>query len=221
MSDDSFIREVDDELRQDTLKNLWQRYGVAVVGMAVAIVLATAGWTAWDYWRTGKANASGDLYSQALDLAAEGKLDEAGTILADLEKDGFGAYPVLARLRKATLLADQGDAAGAVAAFDAVAADTGAPMSLRDMANLRAAYLLVDHGSAADVAARAEPLASDTNPLRLPAREALALAAWKEGRAADALKLYLQIASDSAAPQNLKSRADMMAELIRGSGAGS
>jgi hypothetical protein len=119
------------------------------------------------------------------------------------------------------VLADKGDFAGAVAGFDAVAADSSISEPLRDMARLRAALLLVDSGSYADVAARVEPLAADTNPLRHSAREALALSAWKEGRAADALELAEQVSSDDGAPRNIRERATLLAELIRGSGAAS
>jgi hypothetical protein len=218
MSDDSFIREVNEQIRQDQARALWDRFGPIVLGLALLVVLATAGWVGYDYWSTARANTSGDAFSQALKLAQDGKNDEALSELEKLEADGVGAYPVLARLRSATVLADKGDAAGAVADFDAVAADAAIPMSIRDMARLRAAYLLVDTGSYSDVAQRAEPLSSDTNPLRASAREALALSAWKEGKLSDALKLFEQITADPDAPRNVVQRATLMAELIRGGG---
>lgn len=221
MSDDSFFREVDQELRQDQAKALWDRFGPLAIGAAVAIVLATAAWVAYDYWRETRANASGDAYSQALTLAREGKTEEAKAALAQLEAEGYGSYPVLARLRTATLLAEAGDHAAAVAAFDAVAADRGVPVPIRDMARLRAGLLLVDHGTYADVASRVETLGADSGPLRHSAREALALSAWKEGRVADAGVLFEQIVADEGAPQNVRQRAELMTELIRGSGNGS
>src|SRR5690606_8816863 len=98
----------------------------------------------------------------------------------------------------------RGDDAGAVAAFDSVAGDSAVPAAIRDMARLRAALLLVDTGSHADVAARVEALTGDENPLRHAAREALGLAAWKEGRGADALRLFEQIAADAASPRNIR-----------------
>ena len=42
-----------------------------------------------------------------------------------------------------------------------------------------------------------------------------------EGKAADALKLFEQIVADQAAPQNVRQRATLMSELIRGSGGAS
>jgi hypothetical protein len=218
MSDDSFIREVNEELRQDQARALWSRFGPAAIAVAVAVVLGTAGWVAWDYWTENQANASGDRFSQALTLAADGRQDEALAALRALEQDGYGAYPMLARMRAATVLEAQGDPAGAVAAFDAVAADGSIPGPVRDMARLRAGLILVDVGSYAEVSARVETLTADTSALRHSAREALALSAWKEGRNADALQLFEQIADDQAAPRNLRERATVLTELIRGSG---
>ncbi|TKT81092.1 tetratricopeptide repeat protein [Aquamicrobium sp. LC103] len=221
MSDDSFIREVNQELRQDQAKALWRRYGPIAIAAAVLIILLTCAYVGFRYWNEVRANRSGDAYTQALALASDGKTDEALAALKELEQSGYGAYPVLARMRSATLAAQSGDAAGAVSTFDAVAADGSVPMSIRDMARLRAAFLLVDHGSYADVSSRVETLTADTNPLRHSAREALGLAAWKEGRATDALALFDQITDDQTAPANTRQRATLMAELIRGSGAAS
>ena len=217
MSDDSFIREVDEELRQDRARDLWRRYGIWAIAGAVAIVAGTAGIRGYQYWVESRANASGDAFLQAMTLANDGKSDEALKALAGLEKDGYGAYPVLARMRAATVRAEKGEFDAAVKGFDAVAADTAIADAIRDMARLRAAFLLVDHGGREDVAARIEPLTSDANPLRHSAREALALAGWKAGNASDALKLFEQVSADEFAPRNNRRRAEIMAELIRGS----
>jgi len=218
MSDDSFIREVNEEIRQDQAKALWDRFGPIVIGIAVLIVVGTAAFVGYEYWVETRANRSGDDFSQALRLANEGKNDEALTALAALESDGYGAYPLLARMRAATVLAAKGDFTGAVAGFDAVSSDGAIPGAIRDMARLRAALVLVDNGAYTDVAQRAEALTSDDNALRHSAREALGLSAWKEGRLADALKLFELISADVEAPRNARERAELMAELIRGSG---
>lgn len=218
MSDDIFIREVNDEIRQDRAKALWTRFAPVLFAAVALIIVATIGWVGYEYWREQRSGAAGDAFSQALTLASEGKNDEALEALDALEKEGHGAYPVLARMRAAGVLAAKGDVKGAVAAFDAVAADNAIPMSLRDMARLRAGYLLVDGGTYAEVAQRVEQLSADTNPLRASAREALGLSAWKEGKTSDALKLFEQITADDQSPQGAQERAGVMVELIRASG---
>lgn len=218
MSDDSFFREVNEEIRQEKAKALWDRYGPAAIVIAVLVVIGTGMFVAWEYWHENNANQSGDQFSQALILANSGKADEALAAFDALEKDGYGAYPLLARMRAATVQADKGDFKAGIAGFDEVAADTSIPNVIRDIARLRAAMLLVDHGSYADVSSRVEALTNDTNPLRHSAREALGLAAWKEGKLTDALKLFEQISSDDGAPRNARQRSNLLAELIRGSG---
>ena len=218
MADDSFIREVNEEIRKEQAKAMWDRYGPILIGAAALVIVATAAYVGYRYWDETRANLSGDAFSQALVLANAGNSDEALAAFTQLEEDGYGAYPLLARMRAATVKADKGDIDGAVKDFDAVAADTAIPAGIRDIAKLRAGLLLVDHGSFADVSGRVEALTADTNSLRHTAREALGLAAWKEGKTADALKLFDQIASDDGAPRNIRGRATMMSELIRGSG---
>lgn len=219
MADDSFYREVNEEIRQERAKKIWDSFGPFLILGAILVVLGTGAFVAWDYYASARAARSGDAFAQALSLAQAGKGDEALAALKSLEADGSGAYPVLARMRAATVLAEKGDFAGAVAGFDAVAADAGVPDTLRDAARLRAALLLVDHGTYADVANRVEALSDDGNAMRHSAREALGLAAWKDGKAADALKLFDGLRGDEAAPAGVKQRAGLMAELIRGAGA--
>ena len=215
MTDDSFIREVNEELRSEQVRAVWRRFGPVLIGGAVAVVIGTAGFVGYEYWRESKAAVSGDQFLAALDLAGQSKNDEALSALKKLETEGAGSYPVLAQLRTATLLEQKKDMTGAVSAFDAVAADSKAPVALRDVAKLRAAYILVDNGSYDDVAKRAEVLSADGNPMRGSAREVLGLAAYKAGRADDARKLFQQNADDAAIPANLRQRANTMLDLMR------
>jgi hypothetical protein len=218
MSDDSFVKEVDDELRTDQFKSIWERYGVVLAGAAVAVVLATAGLEGYKYWQASQASKSGDLFLAALTQAKDQKQDEALKSLSELEKSGTGSYPILARMRSATVLASKGDAKAAIAAFDEVAADTSVDAVIRDMANLRAAFLLVDNGTYEDVANRAEPLAFDTNALRHSAREALGLASWKAGKVNEAKAFFQSIADAANAPRNIVDRATLMLSIIAASG---
>src|SRR5690606_32558499 len=190
MSDDSFIREVNEELRQDQFKALWNRYGTLIIGAAVAVVLATAAYVGYKYWTTNRANQAGDTFAQALDLAAEGKNDEALAQLSELRENGPGTYPVLAQLREATLLADEGKATEAIAAFDAVANSSSAPAALLALARVRSALVFVDHGSYGDVSARVEQLTSGSNLVRHSAHEFLTLSAWKGGNRNTGLTLF-------------------------------
>lgn len=216
--DDSFIREVNEELRSDQMKNIWARFGSVIVAIAVLIVLGTVGKVGYDYWSDNASSKSGDEFLQALNLAKENKADEALAALDTLQKDGYGAYPVLARLRAATLQAEKGETDAAIKAFSDIGKDTSLPEALRDAARLRAAYLLVDAGTYDQVSAEVEQLAVPQNTMRHSAREALGLSAYKAGDIAKAKSWFQQIVDDAQSPRNVAGRAQMLLDVIAASG---
>ena len=217
-NDDSFIREVNEELRSEQIQNVWKRFRPLIIGGAVVIVLGVAGASIWEWWRVREASASGDRFIAAVKSASEGKQDEAMKALEALSKDGFGAYPELARLRLATLKAEKGDAKGAIADFKAIGSEAGIPTAVRNAAKLRAAWLMVDNSSYEELASAVEELAAPASPVRNSAREALGLSAYKAGNYAKA-KEWLQLVMDDAdAPASAKTRARTVLALITASG---
>lgn len=220
MTDDNstFIREVNEDLRSDYMKALWRRFRFVIFAVAIAIVAFTAGLRGWQYWKETTAAKSGDAFLAALEKARTGETDAALASFQDLEKTGYGSYPVLAQMRAATVLADKGDTAGAIAAFSAIGKDVSQPVAIRDAARIRAAYLLVDHGSYADVSAEVEVLAVAGNPARHSAREALGIAAYKAGDFKQASQWFGDIDADRESPSNIRARARLMLDMIASKG---
>ena len=72
MSD--IFREVDEEIRHERYKRLWDRFGPYLIAVALLIVVGTAAYRGWVYWRETEAQASGDVFVQAVRLAEEGTL---------------------------------------------------------------------------------------------------------------------------------------------------
>ena len=77
MAEDTFIREVDEQMRQDRARELWSKYGKIIIALAVAIVLATAGTVAWRSYNDSVAAGFGDGYADAIALSNDGKHEEA------------------------------------------------------------------------------------------------------------------------------------------------
>jgi hypothetical protein len=211
MSD--IFKEVDEDIRRDQLRKLWDRFGPYVIGLAVLIVVATAGYRGWEFWRERQAETSGDQFAAAIDLATAGKHDEAIAALQTLEKDGTGGYPVLAQFRIGGEQALKGDTTAAIATFDAIAA-SNAPVEIQNMARLRSALLLVDTASVADLEKRVGDLAATGNAWRHTAREILGLAAYRTGDLKAAQKYYTDLNTDTDAPNEIHQRARLMLALI-------
>jgi hypothetical protein len=217
-NDDSFIREVNEELRSDQVRTAWKRYGRVVIVLAALVIVGTAGERAWSYWQSLQASASGDEFLAATDLARANKPDDALAALSKLEKDGFASYPVLARMRAAALKAEKGDTAGAIADYSAIGKDEGVPGAMRDAARLRSAWLLADTGTYEQVSAEAEALTATTNPLRHSAREVLGVTAYRVGDFKRAKEWFEAISKDQETPRNVGRRAEMLLDVITASG---
>jgi len=209
------FNEIDEELRQEKIRRLWDRYGVLLLVLAVAIVAAVGGWRAYDHWRGLQAQAQGDAYVAAGRLAAGGDVKGAEEAFAALAAKSSGGYPVLAAMRAAALKAEGGDTAGALAAFDAVAASSATPPLLADVARIRAAQIAVDVETRPVLEARVSPLAAAGRPFRGPAREILALAAWKAGDTAATAKWVADIDADPETPRDLAERVAMLSALVK------
>ena len=208
------FKEVDEDLRRDQMKKLWDRFGPYVIGLAILIVVTTAGYRGWVYWQEKQAQATGDRFLAALDLANQGKHQEAITALKAIEANGSGSYPVLAGLRVASEMAVTGKTEEAIAEYDAIAARKGTSDAVKALARLRAAALLVDTAPLADLEKRLNDLAATGNVWRHNARELLGLDAWRVGDYEAARKYFDEINSDQEAPSDLRQRAQVMLSMI-------
>lgn len=208
------FKEVDEDIRREQLKKLWDRLGPWIIGLAVIIVVATAGYRGWVYWQTRQAEASGDRFIAATRLSGENKHDDAIAAYESLTSNGSGGYPVLARFSVASEKARAGDTKGAVDEFDKIAADNSAASEVRTLARLRAAVLLADTATLPDLESRIGDLATTGNNWRLIAREMLGLAAWRTGEYAAARKYFDQVANDQETPQDMRQRSRLMLALL-------
>lgn len=218
MAEDTFIREVDEQMRQDRANELWSKYGKIIIALAVLIVAATAGIKAWQTYNQNKSAGFGDRFLEAVSLSDQGKPEEAISALKAISNEGSGQYPALAKIRIASEIAQKGDKKAAIAAFDDISKDTKFNDVLRDVATLRAGLLAVDVESYQEVANRLEQLAAPGTPFRHSAREALGISALKAGEDQKAYKWFESIQDDQNAAAGARGRAATMLNFLAGKG---
>ena len=217
MSD--IFHEVDEEVRREQLKKLWDRYGNYVVAAAVLVVVVLAAWRGYQWWEAKKAAETGAAFEAAAALAEAGKHADAEAAYAKIVADGTAGYRHLARLREAAQLA-QVDAKAAVAAYETIAADASVGPVLQDLAALRAGAMLIDTGSFDEARRVLEPLAGNDRTFRHTAREMLVLAAWRAGDASAAKRWFDVISTDVQTPSATRTRVEMLMALGAGAGQG-
>jgi hypothetical protein len=211
VSDESLFREVDEEVRQEQIKKLWDKYGNYFTALCVVIVLVVAGFKGWQYWQLTQSQEAARSYDAAVKLLADGKNAEADAAFAAINHAGYGK---IATLRRAESLIAQGKDDEAVAVYDALAVDNNADQAVRDLARMRAAYALVDKLAPAELLSRIGSFDNDQSPWRGAAREVFALSAYRTGDLAMADRYLNAIVADNATPHGLRQRARTMLQVI-------
>lgn len=210
------FQEIDEELRRDRASALWAKYGIYVIGVALALVLATAAWAGWRHYQTTARLEAGDRFTAAMLEANQGKTEAAVAGFGEIASNGPESYALLARMQGASLKVRAGDGPGAVSIYDAVAADSKAPEVYRNAALLLSVMLQVDSGDPKALSDRLSPIAGDDSPWRHSAREVQALLAIRAGDRAGARKILEGLSKDAGAPQSLRARATEMVLALGG-----
>jgi hypothetical protein len=205
--------EVDEEIRRDQLKKLWDKYSIFIIAGAILIVAAVAGWRGYQYLEAKKAAEAGAAYEAASELADQNKHAEAEAAFGKLAATAPSGYRVLARLRAATELAVR-DPQAAAKQFDEIAADRSVSAVDQDLAKIRAAGLVLETAPYTDMIQRLEPATSPTSTYRHTARELLALSAWRSNDVAATRKWLDLITADVETPSSLRNRAELLQALL-------
>ncbi|QQO12161.1 tetratricopeptide repeat protein [Bradyrhizobium diazoefficiens] len=205
--------EVDEEVRREQLKKLWDKYSIYFIALMVLIVAAVGGWRGYQYLEAKKAAEAGAAFDKAAELSDQNKHAEAEAAFTELAAKAPSGYRTLARLRAAAEAASR-DPKAAAKMYDDIAVDRSVDGEWQDLAKIRAAGLLLDTASYADMQQRLEASATPNSTFRHSAREMLALSAWRNNDATAARKWLDVIAEDGETPPGLRSRAEALQALL-------
>ena len=133
--------------------------------------------------------------------------------MAKLAADAPRGYRTLARLAEAAIKA-KSDPKGAIADYDAIAADASLGPLFQDAARLRAALLRVEAGEAAAAKPALEALAGSGGAYRHTARLMLGVIALNAGDYDGAGKWLDQVAADPEAPDTERRSAESLLGLV-------
>lgn len=214
MSD--IFREVDEEIRKEHYAALWKKYGPWVIGAAVALVLAVAGYQGWKQWQRSQQLDASNAYAEAVAQIEAGDVDAALTQLAELSDPTDGGYGLLSAFREADVKAEQGDVKGAVEIWNQIANGAAVPQPFGDLAVLFAVQHQVGDTDPAVLAERLQTLANSDSAFRWTAVELQAYLADEQGNEAQAIELYQQIADAPDVPPAQRQRATQMLALLEG-----
>ncbi|HEU0097901.1 MAG TPA: tetratricopeptide repeat protein [Allosphingosinicella sp.] len=211
VDNESFYREVDEELRRDQMKTYWERFGKLVIAGVVLLLALIGGYIWWQNQKEVKAAERSGTLVEALDDVAAGRKAAATAKLDGLVKSGSAGHRAAALLTKADLAIEANDLKGAAALYGQVAADSDLAQPYRDLALIKRTAVELDTLPPQTVIDRLKGLAVAGNPWFGSAGEMVALSYLKLNKPNQAAAVFAAMAKDKKLPDTLRSRATQMA----------
>jgi hypothetical protein len=214
VANDSFYREVDEELRREQLSGWWKRYGWLAVAGVVLLFAAIAGLIWWQSEKERRAGEHAEALLKVFEDVQAGRTQGADVQLDKLAEDGSDGYRAAALLTKADVALAANKEAVAVAGFKSVAEDGDLPDPYRNLALIRQTAVEYDKLPPAAVIERLRPLAQPGSPFFGSAGEMTAIAYLKLGKPQQAAPIFAAMAKDQTLPESMRARAVQMAGAL-------
>lgn len=208
---ETFLREVDEELRKERVSDFVARYGWALVAGLVLLLAAIGGWIWWQARQEKAAAAQGETLLNALDSMESGSRAAAAPKIAELAESDIAGYRAAALFARANSEIEQGNAAAAIATLRGIAANEAFDEPYRQAALIRQTGIEFDRLTPQAVIGRLRPLARPGGPWFGAAGEMIAIAHLRMRRPDLAGPLFGQIARDETVPASIRTRAVQMA----------
>lgn len=212
---ETFLREVDENLRRDRFRDFVRNNGRWLVA-ALVLFLAASGFAIW--WQQHSRERSEQEVEKLVDtyrtIGNPATVAQGSKQLDELSQSGSKAIRASALFARAVTALQQNDTKLATAKFRDIAADDSLPAPYRDLALIRQTALEFDQLPASEVVSRLEPLAKPDGPWFPTAGEMTGLALIKQGKKAQAGQIFAAIAKDKDAPDSIRERAIQMASSL-------
>jgi hypothetical protein len=213
-SGDSFIREVDENLKRDQARDFAKKNLPWIVVALVLFLAAIGGYLYWQHRQEKAAAEKSEALAQIFrDVGTPGQ----ATVPPRLEQvasNSDDAIRATARFAKAAVALESNDRAGAIAEYGKIASDDDLADEYRNLATIRRTELEFDTIKPEEVIARLQPFNKAGNPWFGKAGELTAMAYLKQGKKAEAGRLFAAIAADRQVPETIRSRAVQIAGTL-------
>lgn len=214
IDNDALLREVVDDVKNDQLQQIWDKYGLFIIIGIALILTAAVSFESFKGWQTRKAQELSNAYSVALSLQSQGRLDESLEIYNMLAEKATGIYADIAKIQIANVYLEQQRQDDAEVVLQALIDDKSASPQIKDIASLKlASYKLDDNAPAEEIIGLLTPLLKDEGGSDI-ARDLAAMLYIRENNPSQAKAEYEKIASSETASDDLKTRALDMINLL-------
>jgi hypothetical protein len=215
---DEFLEEVEQDIRQERFKQLWEKYGKQASSALTAVLVVLAGYSLWSNYQNREFERQSDYYVKAQSYLEQGETSKALAILKDMTS-GNKTYATFARFSEASIYSTPGekqDLAKAVELYTEIAKDSKLDGIWRDTAQLQAISLSYGQNPKSEdkLIAELDVLSQEGRPLRALALEQKGVILYLSGKKKEAAEAFVAALQTPDAPEGVKLRAQTMAQQI-------
>jgi len=211
---ESFVREVDENLRRDQMAARAKRYGGLAVAAVVLFLVAVAGYLYWQDRQRKQAEAATEQLTLTLQDVGASRMAAAPAQFDALRQSDSDGVKATAGLSRAALALQEGNRKLAATIYGEIAANSDLAQPYRDLALVRGTALDFDALKPDEVIARLQPLATPGHPFFGSAGEMVGMALIAKGQKPAAAQLFAKIAADETVPDSLRTRAVQVAGTL-------
>jgi hypothetical protein len=211
---ETFVREVDENLRRDRLRDTAKKYSGWIIAAVILFLAASGGYIYWQDYQRKQNEKAVEQIAQVFTDISKGRVQTAPARLDSLSKDHSKAVRAAAGFGRAAIAIEQNDSKLAISKFRGMAEDKSLPKPFRDLALIRQTALEFDSLKPNEVIARMQPLTKPGTPWFGSAGELTAMALIKQDKKAEAGRLFAAIARDEQVPETIRGRAVQMASSL-------
>lgn len=213
-ADDILFQEINEELKQEKMRNFWKKYGILATVVVIAALTFAVSFESIKAWQNKKAQTWSDAYAYAYNLQVQGKYDESIAVFKDIEQQNGGIYRDIAQMQIANVLLEQAKNDEALTVLTALVNNPDANASIQNMAVFKLASYKLDNAPREEVEALLNRLIIDNGSWVNVAKEMKAMLEIREGNLSQALEIYNDILNNNELSDTLKSRVQDMISVL-------
>jgi hypothetical protein len=208
---DTFLREVDENLRRDRARDFAKKYGKWLIAGLILFLMACGAYIYWQQYKQKRAEEQVEQLAQIYRNIGSGNVGAAPQQLDQLSNSGSKAVRASALFTRAALALQQNDLKLATDKYRTIASDNSLPAPYRDAALIRQTALEFDKLQPQEVITRLDKLAKPESAWFGTAGEMTAMALIKQGKKPEAGRLFAAIAKDKNVPDSIRARSVQIA----------
>ena len=210
---EEFVREVDEDIKEEERIKLWKKVFPYVVSVSLGIIIFTSGYVFWNNYTESLNQQLGDDFTAAVQLANEEDLDASILALNRIVDEGSDGYVTLAKMKKASLLIQSGELELGLNIYLDLERNA-VDQSFRDIASILYVLNSMDTEDPQALLKKINKLES-SQIWRSSALEMKAFLKLKQNKVEEARKIFEGILNLPSTPSSLATRAKNMVDYLK------